>query len=54
MALGSHIEQLKQKHGELEMKLEEVRRHPSANEREIVELKRKKLQIKDKLNQLSH
>ena len=54
MALGSHIEQLKQKHGELEMKLEEVRRHPSANDREIAELKRKKLHIKDKLKKLKH
>lgn len=54
MALSSHIEQLKQKHGELETQLEEVMRHPSANDREIAELKRQKLLIKDKLKELVH
>ena len=35
MALSSHIEQLKQKHAELEDKLQEALRHPSANDEEI-------------------
>lgn len=54
MALSSHIEQLKQKHVELEMQLEQVMKHPSAKDKEVAEIKRQKLLIKDKLNNLVH
>lgn len=54
MALSSHVEQLKQKHSDLELKLEEVMRHPSTEDKEIAELKRQKLIIKDKLTELIH
>lgn len=54
MALGSHIEQLKQKHVELELQLEEVMKHPSVKDKEVAEIKRKKLLIKDKISSLVH
>lgn len=54
MALSSHIEQLRQKHAELEEKLQEALRHPSANDEEIAEIKRQKLQLKDKIEQHIH
>jgi len=52
MTLVSHIDQLKQKHIELEGKIEEAMRHPSTTDDQIAELKRQKLQLKDKINQL--
>lgn len=54
MALSSHVEQLKQKHTELDQLLQEALRHPSTHDNEIVELKRQKLVIKDKLTELVH
>ncbi|MFK7901582.1 MAG: YdcH family protein [Nitratireductor sp.] len=54
MALSSHIDQLKQRHMELEQKLSQAQKTPSVGQDELVEIKRKKLLIKDKLNQLVH
>jgi hypothetical protein len=54
MALGSHIDQLKQKHVELEDRLEEAMRHPSSRDDEIAEIKRQKLLLKDKINKLTN
>ncbi|MCB1386787.1 MAG: DUF465 domain-containing protein [Nitratireductor sp.] len=54
MALSTHIEQLKQKHVELENRLEEAMRHPSIGDDEIAEIKRQKLLLKDKIEQLQH
>jgi hypothetical protein len=53
MTLVSHIDQLKQKHVELENRLEEAMRHPSTSDDEIIELKRQKLMLKDKISQFS-
>ena len=54
MALESHIDQLKQKHIVLESKLEEAMRHPGTSDKEIAELKRQKLILKDKINSIKH
>jgi hypothetical protein len=54
MALGSHIDQLKQKHVELEDRLEEAMRHPSSRDDEIAEIKRQKLLLKDKIKKLTN
>ncbi len=54
MSVVSHIDQLKQKHVELEAKIEEAMRHPSVKDDEIVELKRQKLALKDKISQLAN
>jgi hypothetical protein len=54
MSIVSHIDQLKQKHVELEGKIEEAMRHPSMSDGELAELKRQKLLLKDKINQLKN
>lgn len=54
MSIVSHIDQLKQKHIELEGKIEEAMRHPSTTDDELAELKRQKLQLKDKINGLKN
>lgn len=54
MSLGSHIEQLKQKHVELETRLAEAMQHPSMRDDEIAEIKRQKLILKDKIEKLKH
>ncbi len=53
MPLDSHIEQLELRHQELETKLEQIMAHPSADDREINEIKRQKLQIRDKIRSLT-
>ena len=52
MAVDSHIEQLEQRHRELEARLDEILSHPSSDDMEIAELKRQKLQIKDRILEL--
>lgn len=54
MSVVSHIDQLKQKHVELEEKIAEAMRHPSVTDDEIAELKRQKLALKDKISQLKN
>lgn len=53
MALSAHIHQLEQRHRDLESKLAEIQAHPGADDVEIANIKRQKLQIKDKIRQLS-
>ena len=52
MSVDSHIHQLEIQHKELESQLEQVLSHPSADDVEIAEIKRKKLKIKDRIQQL--
>ena len=52
MTIQNHIAALEQRHLELEAKLQTELTHPSANEQKILELKRKKLEIKDELARL--
>ncbi|MFZ1814036.1 MAG: DUF465 domain-containing protein [Rhizobiaceae bacterium] len=52
MAVDSHIAQLEQRHRELEDRLDKVLAHPSADDVEIAEIKRQKLQLKDKIEAL--
>lgn len=53
MALDSHIQKLELRHKELETTLAEVLAHPSADDKEIAEIKRQKLLIKDRIRNLS-
>ena len=53
MALESHLAELHKKHGELERRLDEMKHHPSADDLEIADLKRKKLALKDEIAKLS-
>ena len=52
MAIESHIAQLEKRHREIDARLDEILAHPSADDVEIAELKRQKLEIKDRINAL--
>ncbi|WP_349358253.1 DUF465 domain-containing protein [Stappia sp.] len=52
MSLQSHLVELQKRHSDLERKLEDARRHPSADSLEIASLKRQKLQLKDEIERL--
>jgi hypothetical protein len=52
MSLQGHIVELQRRHEALEKEIEKEKVHPNADDAKIVELKRKKLQIKDELAKL--
>ena len=52
MAVQSHIESLKLRHQELESRLADMQSMASANPAELNDIKRKKLQIKDRIETL--
>lgn len=52
MSLDSHLEELQRKHGDLQREIDEALLHPSVDELEIAKLKRRKLAIKDQLENL--
>ena len=53
MSLQGHIVELQRRHDALKKEIEQEQLHPQADELKILELKRKKLQIKDELAKLS-
>ncbi|WP_292898082.1 YdcH family protein [Nitratireductor sp.] len=52
MSLESHLAELKRKHGELEREIDNAKLHPSVDELDVVQLKRRKLAIKDEMEKL--
>jgi hypothetical protein len=52
MTIQAHIASLEQKHGALEEELQSALASPSSDDREIAELKRRKLRIKDEVERL--
>jgi hypothetical protein len=52
MSVHTRLEALKAKHRASEVELAEAMSHPSASDREIVEIKHRKLQIKDEIAHL--
>jgi hypothetical protein len=52
MSLANHLEELQRKHGDIEREIDEVMLHPSADGLEIVNLKRRKLALKDEIEKL--
>ncbi|CAN7447063.1 protein of unknown function DUF465 [Rhizobium sp. CF080] len=52
MTVQAHIASLEKKHGALEEELQAILASPSADDREIAELKRRKLRIKDQMQRL--
>lgn len=54
MPLESHLAELKRKHGELDREIDEARNHPSMDDLQIAQLKRRKLAIKDEMEKLSN
>lgn len=52
MSLESHLAELKRKHGELERRIDDALLHPSVDNLDIAELKRRKLALKDEMEKL--
>ena len=52
MAIESHLAELEKRHESLKEEISEVLNHPSADDLEIAELKRRKLVIKDEIARL--
>ncbi|MBB3946078.1 hypothetical protein GGQ73_002024 [Rhizobium skierniewicense] len=52
MTIQAHIASLEKKHGALEEELETVLASPSSDDKQIVDLKRKKLRLKDEMQRL--
>jgi hypothetical protein len=47
MAIRSHLAELEKRHEALEQEINEALNHPSTDDLKIVELKRRKLHVKD-------
>lgn len=54
MAIQAHLVELERKHKLLETELHEALLHLSTDDLEIVELKRRKLLVKDQIERLRH
>jgi len=52
MAIAAHLAELERRHRALEAEINEARAHPSVDNLEIVELKRRKLLVKDEIARL--
>jgi hypothetical protein len=54
MAIQAHLVELERKHKNLESELHEALVHLSTDDLQIVELKRRKLMVKDEIERLRH
>ena len=54
MSALSHLEELEKKHQALENEINECLAHPAVDDLTVVELKRRKLIIKDEIERLRH
>jgi hypothetical protein len=52
MAIESHLAELEKRHHALELEINEALTHPSTDDLRIVELKRRKLHVKDEIMRL--
>jgi hypothetical protein len=52
MSMQSHLAELEKKHQALEDEINECLTHPAVDDLKIVELKRRKLQVKDEIERL--
>jgi hypothetical protein len=52
MSMETHLAELNRRHQALEQQISEARQHPSVDDLTIVELKRRKLQVKDEIARL--
>jgi hypothetical protein len=52
MAIESHLVKLERQHQALDVQISEALSHPSADDLQIAELKRKKLHVKDEIERL--
>jgi hypothetical protein len=54
MSLQSHLAELQKKHQALERQINDCLVHPATDDLTLVELKRKKLLLKDEIERLRH
>jgi hypothetical protein len=54
MAMHTQITELQQQHQSLKAEIAEALQHPSTDDLQLVELKRRKLQVKDAIARLMH
>ena len=54
MAIESHLAELEKRHQALEQEIDDALTHPSADDLQIAELKRKKLHVKDEIERIRH
>ena len=54
MSMQSHLAELERKHQALEDEITECLTHPAIDDLRIVELKRRKLQVKDEIERLRY
>jgi hypothetical protein len=54
MSMQSHLAELERKHEALEAELADAMAHPSVDDATIVDLKRRKLHVKDEIARLRH
>ncbi len=52
MAIESHLAELEKRHEALKQEISEALAHPSADDLQIAELNRRKLQVKDEIMRL--
>jgi len=52
MAIQAHLVELERKHRSLESELHEALQHLSTDDLQIIELKRRKLQLKDEIERI--
>ena len=52
MAIEAHLAELEKRHQALEQEISDALAHPSADDLQILELKRKKLHVKDEIARL--
>lgn len=53
MSIQAHLAELVRRHQALDLEIAEALQHPSIDDLQIVELKRRKLQVKDEIARLS-
>jgi len=54
MAIESHLSELEKRHHALDLEISEALNHPSTDDLRLVELKRRKLHLKDEIARLRH
>jgi hypothetical protein len=54
MSIEAHLAELQRRHRDLEAEIAEARAHPSTDDLEMVELKRRKLLLKDAIARLQN
>jgi hypothetical protein len=54
MSMQSHLAELEKKHQALEDQIHDCQAHPAVDDLKVVELKRRKLLVKDEIERLRH